>query len=173
MKISNIRKYIEIYGESYLFKVIGPAVKEKGYFLFNEFYEVCMWKSARQKKRYIQNKNIIEEVSRKALAEENERKKMEILSGELDGVGIPTASALLTVVYPKRYAVIDIRCLEMLRKMKCDIGRHPSLNIWEKYLKIMREWSKENSITPRELDMALFAMHREDLNNQDYRNLRL
>ncbi len=172
MKIPNIKKYIEIYGEGYLFNVIGPRVKKRGYFKFSEFYDICMWKSARQKQRYIQNRDIIEEISKKAFAEKDERRKMKILSKNLDGVGIPTASALLTVVYPESYAVIDIRCLEMLRKMNCNINKYPSLNIWGKYLKIMREWSKENSVTPRELDMALFAMHREGLNKQSYRNLR-
>lgn len=171
MKISEIKKYIELYDtENYLFKVIGPNVKGRGYFMFDEFYKICMWKSARQKQRYIANKNSIEQISREAFTESDERQKMEILC-QLKGVSIPTASALFTVVYPERYAVIDIRCLETLRKMNYDIGKYPSSNTWLKYLDTMREWAKENGVTPRELDMALFAIHRENLEGQDYRNL--
>ena len=171
MKIAEIKKYMELYDtEGYLFKVIGPNVVGRGYFLFDEFYKICMWKSSRQKQRYIKNKNIIEEESKKAIAEKDEKKKMEILC-QLDGVSIPMASALLTIVYPKRYAVIDIRCLETLRKMDYKIGRYPSPSVWLKYLDTMRKLAQENSITPRELDMVLFAIHRETLEAQDYRNL--
>jgi hypothetical protein len=35
----------------------------------------------------------------------------------------------------------------------------------------MRSLAKENKITPRALDMALFAMHRENLEEDNYRNL--
>lgn len=172
MKIVDIKKYIELYDtESYLFKVIGPNVKKRGYFLFEEFYKICMWKSARQKQRYIKNKHSIERISKDAFVEVDERRKMEILC-KLNGVSIPTASALLTIVYPERYAVIDVRCLETLKKEGCHISKYPSPRAWLKYLDIMREWAKENIVTPRELDMALFAIHREFLEEgQGYRNL--
>lgn len=171
MKIPEIKKYIELYGdENYLFKVVGPTVKERGYFMFSEFYKICMWKSARQKQRYLKNKDSVEQTSKEAFAEKDERRKMEILC-KLNGVSVPMASALLTIVYPDKYAVIDIRCLEMLKKLDCNLGSYPSLSIWLEYLDTMRIWATENNITPRELDMALFAMHREDLDKQDYKNL--
>lgn len=171
MKIPEIKKYIGLYDtENYLFKVIGPVVRKRGCFLFDEFYKICMWKSARQKQRYIKNKDSIEQISGEAFAETDERRKMESLC-QLDGVSIPTASALLTIVYPEKYAVIDIRCLEMLKKMDYDLGNYCSLSIWLEYLETMREWAKENNVTPRKIDMALFAMHREGLDGQDYRNL--
>ena len=38
MKIAEIQKYIELYNtENHLFKVIGPSVRKRGYFLFDEF----------------------------------------------------------------------------------------------------------------------------------------
>lgn len=171
MKIQNIQKYIELYNtESHLFKVVGLQVRERGYFLFEEFYSICMWKSARQKQRYKRNKDGIKEISKKVFAENDEKIKMKILC-ELEGVNIPMASALLTVVNPEKYAVIDIRCLEALENKGLGIGNTPSLKTWIKYLKIVRNLAKENKVTPREIDMALFAMHREDLNKQDYKNL--
>lgn len=171
MKIKGIDKYIKLYNiENHLFGFIGPNAKERGFLLFDEFYKICMWKSARQKQRYIKNKDAVEQKTRQAFSEVDECRKVEILC-QLDGVSIPTASALLTVVYPEKYGVIDIRCLEMLRKEGCGIGKHPSRNTWLKYLDIMREWARENQVTPREMDMALFAKHQEDLEKEDYRNL--
>ena len=172
MKIPNLKRYIELYGENYIFNVIGQEAKKRGYLYFNDFYEICMWKSARQKKRYIKNKYIIEEKSKRAFAEKDPTRQMDILC-ELDGVRIPTASALLTVVYPESYAVIDIRCLEVLREkygQKDYLGKSMSIKNWRKYLILMQEWADENKVTTRELDMALFAMHREWLKESN-RNL--
>ena len=46
-----------------------------------------------------------------------------------------------------------------------------STNTWVNYLDIMRTLAKENNVTPRELDMALFAMHKESLEKQNHKNL--
>ena len=64
---------------------------------------------------FIKNKDTIEKISREAFAEKDELLKIKKLC-ELEGVGIPTASALLPVVFPKQYAVIDVRCLETLKE---------------------------------------------------------
>lgn len=130
-----------------------------------------MWKSARPKRRYVRNRNVVEKITKKAFAEKDEIKKTELLC-ELDGVGIPIASALLTIPYPGKYAIIDIRCLEILKRiLNFKIGKSASMNTWLKYLEIMRRLAKENNVTPREMDMAFFAMHREMLENKSYKNL--
>lgn len=172
MKIKEIKKYIELYDtEKYLFKIIGLDIKKKGFLLFEDFYQICMWKSVRPKKRYISNKEQIKETSRRALSEKDESKKIKILC-ELNGVSIPTASAILTIIYPEKYAVIDIRCLEALNNiLKIKIKKTVSVGIWIKYLEIMRNLAKENNVTPREVDMALFAMHKENLEKQNHKNL--
>ncbi len=172
MKIKNIKKYIELYDtEKYLFEIISPKVKEKGYLSFDDFYKICMWKSARPKKRYLNNKESVEEITKRALLETDERKRIKILC-ELDGVGIPTASAILTVIYPKEYAIIDIRDLEELNKItKNKIGETISITTWNNYIKKMRKLAKENHVTPREMDKALFAMNRESLEKQNYKDL--
>lgn len=173
MKINDLKKYIALYDtEKYLFDVVGPMAKKRGYLTFDEFYKICMWKSARQKQRYIKNKQIIEQITSEASKMKDEKEIIKILCDKLEGVGVPTASALLTVVFPEKYAIIDIRCLSVLReKFSLKIGKYISINTWLKYLKIMREISKENNVTPREMDTALFAMHRELLENNNYKNL--
>lgn len=172
MKIKNINKYIELYDtEKYLFEVISPKVKKSGYLSFNDFYQICMWKSARPKKRYLNNKESIESVTKRALLETDEGRRIKILC-ELDGVGIATASAILTIIYPEKYAVIDVRDLEELNKIiKNKIGKTISINTWINYLAEMRKLAIENNATPREIDKALFAMNRESLEKQNYKNL--
>jgi thermostable 8-oxoguanine DNA glycosylase len=172
MKIKEIEKYIQLYDiEKYLFKIIGPKVKEKGFLSFEDFYQISMWKSVRQKQNYLKNKDIVEKISKKAFEEKDEFEKIKILC-ELKGVGIPTASAILTIIYPEKYAVIDIRCLETLNKIfGFKIKKSMSTNTWVNYLDIMRTLAKENNVTPRELDMALFAMHKESLEKQNHKNL--
>lgn len=173
MIINNIKKYIALYDiEKYLFEVIGPRTKTAGYMTFDDFYKICMWKSARQKQRYIKNKTVIEAVTKEAFSKQDEKEKIKILCDKLEGVGIPTASAILTIVFPEKYAIVDIRCISILReKLDIKISKYISIYTWLEYLKVMREISKENNITPRELDMAFFAMHRELLEDKNYKNL--
>ena len=129
-----------------------------------------MWKSVRQKHNYLVNKKIVEKVTKEAFKETDERKKMEELC-KLKGVGIPMASAILTIVFPNKYAVIDIRCIEMLNKLNLTIKKHITLNVWLEYLIIIRNLAKDNGLTPREIDKILFAMHKESLESDNYKNL--
>lgn len=173
MKVRGIAKYKQLYyTETYLFEVVGRNAKKRGHLTFEEFYRICMWKSSRQKQRYLKNKKRVKAVTRRAFTETNERLKMEILC-ELSGVGIPTASAILTMVYPRRYAIIDIRCIEALREIfgQDQIKETITMCGWLRYLELMREWAKENGVMPRELDMVLFAMHKEMLDEESNRNL--
>lgn len=171
MKILNSKKYLDLYNqEEYLFCFIGPKIKKRGFVNFQEFYKICMWKSVRQKHNYLVNKKTVERVTKEAFKENDERKKMVGLC-QLKGVGIPMASAILTIVFPDKYAVIDIRCIEMLNKLNLTIKKHITLNIWLEYLKIIRNLAKDNGLTPREIDKVLFAMHKESLEGDNYKNL--
>ena len=171
MKEIDFKKYVMLYSlEDYLFSVVGPQIKKRGYINFDDFYKIAMWKSARQKPNYLQNKNNIESISKDAFLIKGELEKMDKLCS-LKGVGIPTASAILTIVYPENYAVIDVRCIEMLQELGYSIKKTITPNNWLIYLDIVRKIAKENNITSRDVDKALFAMHREFLEGQDYRNL--
>ena len=171
MKIPNLQRYIELYNEEkVLFTEVGPLAKQRGYLLFNEFYQICMWKSRRPKQKYLKNKQMVEDITRKAFKENDESKKIGLLC-RLKGIAIPTASAILTVVFPEKYAVIDVRCIEILRDLGYDFGKTINPDVWVKYVQVMREIADENDITPRQLDMAFFAMHKEKLDSQEFRNL--
>ena len=171
MIINNTKKYLDLYNiEDYLFKIIGPQIKKRGFIEFDEFYQICMWKSARQKQNYLKNKNIVKNISKEVFAEEDELLKINKLC-ELKGVGIPTASAILTIVFPDKYAVIDIRCIQMLNKIGISIRSSITEKRWVEYLDIMRKLANENNLTPRQIDQVLFSMHREMLEKNNFQNL--
>ena len=170
MKI-DLNKYLKLYSlEDYLFDILGPQIKKRGYIKFDEFYRICMWKSSRQKPNYIKNKKVVEKITKKAFLEKDEKEKINILCS-MKGVGIPTASAILTIVFPNKYAIIDIRCMEILLKLKLLKSKNISINTWIDYLSVTRFLAKENNTTPRNIDKALFAMHRELLDNNNFKNL--
>jgi len=171
MKIKNIQRYLDLYNtEDHLFRVMGPRIRRRGFINFDEFYQICMWKSVRQKQNYLKNKNIVKGISKKVFSEKSELLKMNQLL-ELKGVGIPTASAILTIVFPDKYAVIDIRCIQMLNKLGIKTNKTITINSWLEYLKTIRELAKENNLTPREVDQVLFSMHKEMLEKNNFQNL--
>jgi len=55
--------------------------------------------------------------------------------------------------------------------MGFDINKSINLKNWINYLEIVRTLGKENNLQPREIDKVLFAMHREMLENNNYKNL--
>lgn len=168
---TQIEEYISLYSiENYLYEKVGVNAKKRGFLKFSEFFDICMWKSSRPKKRYLKNKDLVEKVTQKAFLESDETKKIKLLC-TLEGVAIPTASALLSVVYPKKYPIIDIRCLEQLNNLGYEISKYISEKVWIKYLEIMRSLATQSDKTPRQMDMALFAMHRETLNTTGFHNL--
>lgn len=146
--------------ENYLFDVVGKNIRKKGYLNFEEFYAIAMWKSPRQKQKYLLNKKLVTPKTKAAFKLKDEKSRMLKLC-ELEGVAIPTASAILAVAFPDDYAIIDIRCLNALKDLKYDISTYPRINTWLQYIDIMRSIAKKYSdITPRDIDKALFAKHR-------------
>ena len=81
------------------------------------------------------------------------------------------ASAILTIVFPDKYAVIDVRCIEMLNTLGIAIRKTITINRWLEYLKIMRRLANENNLMPRQIDQVLFSMHREMLEKNNFQNL--
>jgi thermostable 8-oxoguanine DNA glycosylase len=166
----DFKKYVALYNvEEYLFNTVGVEIRKNGFLTFEDFYKIGMWKSARQKPNYLKNKRSVKSVTKKSFAIKDENLKIETLCS-LSGVAIPTASAILTIAYPKRYAIIDIRCIEMLRKLGYSINKTITKKSWITYLNIVRSIAKDQKITPREVDKALFAMHRELLEKK-HKNL--
>ena len=166
----NIEIYIDQYdNEKHLF-FNGLEWIKKGWLDKSEFLEICLWKSRRPKNLYEQNnKTAIKEFTKKAFVETDEKLKITLLTN-LDGVSIPTASAILSVTNPKDYPVIDIRCVETLIDLKLISWSNINSNTWVDYLNIVRNLAVKHNKTTREVEKGLFAYNRIKLDKQ-YKNL--
>ena len=159
----NLEYYIEQYElEKQIFR-LGEVVNKRGWLEKSEFLTICLWKSRRPKRLYNLNteKEIVSK-SKLTFKEKDELKKIKILT-ELKGVQIPTASAILSVVNPDIYPIIDVRCIQSLTDLGMIKWKTITENTWIEYLKIIRNLSKENNKTAREIEKGLFAYNRINL----------
>src|SRR5262249_4919436 len=86
----------------------------RGYLTRQELEKVCRWKSARAIHLVKRNSATrVRAATRQALATRRERPRLQALR-TLDGVDVPMASAILMLLNPRRYGVIDIRVWQLL-----------------------------------------------------------
>jgi len=89
---------------------------------------------------------------------------MELLR-KLWGVGVPVASAILTIIDPKKYGVIDFRAWQILNLYKLvdekPSGSNLSVNNWIFYINILRDFAKKHKVKARDIDRTLFDYHKE------------
>ena len=140
------------------------AARRRRRFTRGEFLAACRWKSPRAARRYASNSpGRIARVSRAALATRSERRRLALLTG-LEGVSVPTASALLTLTDPRRYGVLDIRAWQMLFRMgevtANRRGRGFTPAQWLEYLARLRRLARRLGLTARAVELALFRAHR-------------
>lgn len=140
-------------------------VKRAGEFSRAEFLEMCRWKSPHALPHYRQNSAArIRRVSCAVLATRSERRRMELLTS-LRGVSVPVASAILTLIDPRRYGVIDIRVWQLLYRMRL-IQKHPkgrgfAVDDWIHYLSILRTCARKLKKPVRLIELTLFRYHRK------------
>lgn len=148
----------------------GHNYLKQGFLSKEEFMKICLWKSRRSKKLLKSNseKSIIN-WTRKAFEASLEIDKIQALM-KLKGVALPMASAILSVTDPKKYPVIDKRCMEVLKEMGLINNKNISKKKWQEYLEVIANLQKQYGKTAREIDKALFAYHRMKL-DMDFKNL--
>jgi hypothetical protein len=140
-------------------------VKPAREFSRHEFLAMCGWKSLRAFKKCRRNSAAtICRVSRAALGARSERKRMTLLTS-LHGVGFPTASAILTLIDPQRYGVLDIRVWQVLLAMD-SVGTNPrglgfNFENWHRYLRKLRYHAREMGVSARTVERTLFEYHRK------------
>lgn len=130
-----------------------------------ELISICRWKSPRAIHHIKANHGAtVRSLTRKALSTRSERKKLDFLT-RLRGVSLPMASAILTIIYPKRYGVIDIRIWKLLYAIN-SVGKNPkgvgfTFNHWYHYLSLLRFHAQEMNVTVRAVERTLFFYHRK------------
>lgn len=126
---------------------------------------MCRWKSPRATRLYEENPaGRIREASRAALRTRSERRRLEILTG-LRGVSVPVASAILTLIDPARYGVMDIRAWQLLfrigRVAGNPRGRGFTAAQWLSYLEELRSHARALGVPVRVIEYTLFLHHRK------------
>jgi hypothetical protein len=156
----------------------------------DELMSIGKWKTPRQEQNLNENtEELIREVSQEVMNTLDDKKKMFILvkgidnnkNKKLKGIGVAVASAILTVLYPDRFCVIDYRAKRALciLKKKGELESYDTLSfrsyqdflktyeiinntsdisLYFKYLEIIKDICGVigPNITPRMLEVALW-----------------
>ena len=141
------------------------GIHARGAFTRAEFRLMCRWKSPRARHLWEANSPTrIGAVSREVLTTRSERRRMELLTG-LHGVGIPIASAILTLIDPRRYGVLDIRAWQLLFSLRSVTtnarGQGFTIAQWEQYLSELRRHARTLRVSARTIEYTLFLYHRK------------
>lgn len=132
------------------------------------FQNICHWKSVRRFELVRQNK--IERVNRqwrKALQEFGDPPYKEqairnaltqLKSPSLDGIGVKTASALLTAWNPAEFGVMDYKVLEVLGMQQSDSARNYIL-YHNQLLELRRQYKELGKCGLRQIELALWHYH--------------
>jgi len=139
------------------------VVRQRGHLTRSEFLTICRWKSPRSIRHCMKNSaHRIRRQSATAIASRDERARFEALTA-LDGVGAPTASAILTLIDPRRYGVIDIRVWQLLfdfgsvRTRPGGVGF--TFDDWREYLTLLRLHASELNVSVRAVEYSMFLYH--------------
>ena len=141
-------------------------IMSSGYFIKSEFFEMCKWKDERQLRRSDWEANTeseIKNVSTQVFATNDECKRITLLD-RLKGVGVATASAILTLTDPQAYGVIDRRVWQVLY-LYGEVNYSPegtglSVGHWIDYLPKIRQWGSEFGVCVRNIERSLFEYHK-------------
>jgi hypothetical protein len=142
---------------------LEPA-RGRGHLTRTELLAVCNWKSPRAI-RHIRanNPEQVRRATKRALGTRSERRRLQALLS-LKGVSVPMASAILTLLYPRRYGVIDIRVWQLLHKVGTVTGAPNGVGFtfdnWYEFLVIVRDFAKRYGVRARDIERALFLAHR-------------
>ena len=162
-----VKHYEEYYDPLDDIRAGGRRAKRAGCYTKDDFVKVCLWKSMRQKRRYASNPPArVRRITERAFSTDFEKARMSRLL-ELDGVGIPVASALLAAYDPSEYPVIDIRVWQALFQLGAVSGRPEgrgfTVKDWVHYLFKLRALARKLNVAVRRLEVSLFWFHADYL----------
>jgi len=139
--------------------------KGKGFFTMGILYDILDWKSPRNKNYWNDNDNdYVKEVSTKFFLLTDDEERIDCLQ-ELHGVRVSVASAILALIYPENYGVIDFHVWQLLHHYglvseKAD-GNNLSVINWLQFLEIIRQLAQEYKVKARDIERTLFDFHRD------------
>ena len=139
--------------EQYLVGLKSTIQAREGYLVKEELHEVARWKSPRRAALTLENTDdFIKEITEGAFAATDDWTKLLTLT-QLQGIGQPTASAILHLFDEGQYPILDIHALW---SVGLPWERRNSYPFWPEYIEFCREIANRSRVSVRELDRALW-----------------
>ncbi len=151
---ADLQTYAQQYDQTYDAPVAAlvESVKKRGYLTKPDLTILGDWKSPRIRPKLAQNSDeFIQEVTSQALSTHFVRLAIHIPL-VLIGVGMPVASTILHWFHPDPFPILDVRALWTLG-LQDDVQ---SLDLWEKYVGLTRQFAQDWHTDMRTLDRALW-----------------
>lgn len=128
-------------------------VLARGYLTKQELHTIARWKSPRRAALTLENTDdFIEEITEEAFTSTDDWTKLLTLV-QLQGIGQPTASAILHLYDKGNYPILDIHALWSVgRQWK----KRVSYPFWLDYIELCRDIANRNNVSMRDLDRALW-----------------
>lgn len=161
--MSNLEKYLKYYSlEDYLFNDVHKNFQKRGHLTPEEFFAIVIWKSNRAKtnvKRGIKkSKKTIHSITSEVFQAKTPEQKLTVLTS-IPSIGIPMASAILTVCYPDDFTVADYRACAALKNLGEEIIGNPTAKIstYFEYLEKCKKLARKYNFSLRNFDRILWA----------------
>ena len=128
-------------------------VLDRGYLTKQELHTIARWKSPRRAALTLENTNdFINEITERAFTPADDWTKLLTLT-QLQGIGQPTASAILHLYDEGDYPILDIHALW---SVGMEWTARTSYPFWLDYIELCRNTANRNNVSMRELDRALW-----------------
>jgi hypothetical protein len=154
--------------DDYLFNRVTQRFARRQTLTRFDFYAIITWKSNRSISKVrdglrtanLTTTALMTQVSQ--CATDQDRMNMLI---EINGIGVPVASAILTVCYPDRFTVLDYRAWEALFHFKRVMSKTMptgTAGYFNTYLPACRTLAQQLRMRLRELDRAMWGWSKRE-----------
>lgn len=129
------------------------------------FIEILNWKAPRLKGIIRLDEFSDYEIGIKKALNAPDDQKLSILD-DFYGIGVPTASTILHLIYPSKFPIMDKRIAETLKYHKGLERDTKSAKNYTRFCEVIHNIKQESGCTLREIDKAIFAYHKIRLEPQ-------
>lgn len=163
-----------------LFGSISTAIQSRYYLSVRELRQISQWKLQSSRNDHNIDDNTSDEISQQLDTALEASTDIEAINAliELNGIGVPMASTVLTVAKPSHYAIIDYRAFRALAGVKPEIVDSREYSEYAEFLEHFRIYLKSpesygyymdhvreiagaEDLSARQVDMALWAFDNE------------
>ncbi len=161
MKITRkeLQKGLEYYDpESSVFPAI--ATRGRKSMTAEELLLVLKWKTGRLKKSYAKTVSRLPEINTAVRIANKRGEEVEAIQDlcKIDEIGVPVASAILTVCYPEKFTILDWRVLDVLEIKPGESSKWSAKDYWKRFVPRVKAERERFDRTLRDTDRALWGL---------------